>query len=82
METKKYILEYSEEQGRFHFNSGIVPQGTFGWATLCKTLSYSQCLEFVRLMEDKYPAVHFESDSENYPSIELIKQDFINFLLT
>lgn len=76
-----YILEYSEQQGQFHFNNGSMWPETFGWETVCRNLSYDQCLEFAELMRQKYSLIGGKTQSEN-PSFELIKQEFVNFLLT
>ena len=78
-------LEYNEYQGGFHFNSGLREPNSLGWATICNSISRKQCVEFTDLILEKYPAINFENKSENsadYPSLTLIKQEFIDFLLT
>ena len=80
-----YRLEYSEFQGRFHFNSGSSPANVFGWQTVCNSLSLSQCSEFAEFIIEKYPATNPCNEYQNtgcYPSFEVIKQEFVNFLLT
>ncbi|MBA2611175.1 MAG: hypothetical protein H0U95_04335 [Bacteroidetes bacterium] len=78
-------LEYNEYQGAFHFNYGLREPNKFAWMTICSSLSYNQSVEFAELILEKYPAINFETkslNSKDYPSLELIKQEFVNFLLT
>ncbi len=80
-----YRLEYSEQQGRFHFNSGSVSANTNGWQTLCDVLSYEQCCEFAELIIDKYPSTNPCNELQNtgiYPKFEVIQKEFVEFLLS
>lgn len=82
----KYVrLEYNEYQGCFHFNYGYMPPNTNNWMTICDNLSYQQCVEFTELIIKKYPSINPFNHSINIaecPSLELIKQEFADFLLT
>jgi len=80
-----YRLEYNEFQGRFHFNNGGTEPNTHHWITICRSLSLNQCIEFTEFIIKKYPSVNPFNHSVNiidYPTAELIKQEFIDFLLT
>ncbi len=78
-------LEYSEEQGCFHFKYKFHEPKIFGWIVICNKISYNQALEFANLILEKYPKISLENKSDNqddYPPVYVIKQEFVNFLLT
>lgn len=82
MDTENYILEYNEAQGKFHFNDGSMLPGSFGWITICKCLSYHQCLEFASLMEQKFPSIKSTAKETAFPDVETIQDEFVEFLLS
>lgn len=70
-----FRLEYNEKQGRFHFHlDDGLDENTFGWVTLCKYISDKQAMEFTAIMREKYPSTQ--------PSLESVKIEFENFLLS
>ena len=82
MPGTNYILEYNESQGQFHFNSGHLVPDIGGWVTICRSISYSQCLEFVEYIETNYPSARCGSGQVDYPDLDCIKREFIAFLLS
>lgn len=82
MEGNHYILEYNEKCGFFHYNDGSARQNTYNWITIYEDISEKQCEEFCDLMFKKYPSIN-NITSENrsdFPSLELIKSDFMKFM--
>lgn len=81
--TTYYRLEYNERQGGFHYNNGGQEPETFGWVTICASLSHENCDDFVNKMNEKYPATNWTYENrKDYPSAETIKKEFRDFLLT
>ena len=77
-----YKLEYSENQGNFHFAEVKTQKQLHeSWTTICNKISLQQCLEFTQLMDEKYP-VQIINDKQCYVSIDTIKKEFENFLLS
>lgn len=79
-------LEYNEKQGGFHFDNYTHEKNTFGWITICDSISDKQASEFAELMREKYPGTDW-SDFEarhkyEYPILQIIQKEFRNFLLT
>ena len=78
-------LEYSEEQGCFHFKYNLYEPEIVGWKVICNEISYIQALEFATIILNKYPEMSFENKSNNhaiYPTADIIKHEFVNFPLT
>jgi|LauGreDrversion4_2_1035121.scaffolds.fasta_scaffold478497_1 hypothetical protein len=43
---KKFILEYSEEQGMFHMNDGTHPKNTNGYLTVLEDITLEEYKKF------------------------------------
>lgn len=56
-EETTYRLEYSEEQGCFHYATKEI-EGSNGFKTICDNLPHSKCSEFTHKMIEKYPNIN------------------------
>lgn len=72
-----FRLEYNQIQGMFHCDDGRSEKNSFGWATICDSLSYAYCDEFIEKIHGRYT---FFDDAISHPRLETIKRDFGNFL--
>lgn len=71
-----YRLEYNQNQGLFHFEDVEKNnKNTNGWYCVCDKISQNQCIEFTDKIEEKY------NGDKNFPSVETIKAEFVEFLL-
>ncbi len=80
MHEEEYRLEYSEKKGLFHYGDiEIKITNGLDYHSICDKLSYHQCNEFTERMYNKYPNM---GEDEKNPSIENIKKEFEEFLLS
>lgn len=77
-----YRLEYSENQGNFHYAEVETQKQLHeSWGIICNKISLQQCWEFTELMDKKYPVQRI-NNKDCYVSLDTVKKEFENFLLS
>lgn len=78
----EYRLEYCERDGFFHYeNPCNNNKNTNGYFCLCDKITNKQCNEFTAFMIKKYPNIN-TGNGKKYPSFDIIKKEFVSFLLS